>query len=154
MPDKTMLQKVSEETMRFMRGKYALDETGDGKDKLKFRKSGKTVLNIHICEDCYKFLLVFGKEEREKFEAVRDTFPKDIVDIYDNSKTFHDGKWMWFPVADMETLEAVKRLILIKKNLTVSPSRPGMPFGPAAVIAATCASTLREARSARSSGLT
>jgi hypothetical protein len=123
MPDKTMLQKVSEETMRFMRGNYALDEIGDGKDKLKFRKSGKTVLNIHICEDCYKFLLVFGKQEREKFEAARDTFPKAITDIYDNSKTFHDGKWMWFPVADLETLEAVKRLILIKKK----PNRKPFP---------------------------
>lgn len=30
MNDKTGLKKVSEETMRFMRGKYVLDEVGDG----------------------------------------------------------------------------------------------------------------------------
>lgn len=38
MNERTMLQKVSEETMRFMRGKYVLDEVGDGKDELKFRR--------------------------------------------------------------------------------------------------------------------
>ena len=31
------LKKVSEETMRFMRGNYVLDEVGNGKNELKFR---------------------------------------------------------------------------------------------------------------------
>jgi hypothetical protein len=35
-----MLQKVSEETMIFMRGKYTFDEIGNGTDKLTF------------CENC------------------------------------------------------------------------------------------------------
>lgn len=117
------LQKVSEETMRFMRGQYALDEVGDGKDELKFRRGGKTVLTIYIREDHFDFLVIFGKVEREKFEAQRDAFPQKIQDIYDNSKTYHDGKWMMIPVADMETLEAVKGLILIKKK----PNRKPFP---------------------------
>ena len=33
--------------MRFMRGKYVLDEVGNEKDELKFRKGGKTVLTIY-----------------------------------------------------------------------------------------------------------
>jgi len=51
MSEKTELQKVSEETMRFMRGKYVLDEVDNCKDELKFRKGGKTVLTISIRED-------------------------------------------------------------------------------------------------------
>lgn len=38
MNERTMLQKVSEETMRFMRGKYVLDEVGNGKDEWKLRR--------------------------------------------------------------------------------------------------------------------
>lgn len=38
MTNKEKLQKVSEEIMRFMRGRYLLDEVGDGKDELKFRR--------------------------------------------------------------------------------------------------------------------
>ena len=129
MSNKTELQKVSEETMRFMRGKYALDEMGITSDKnvplggVKFRRGGKTVVAIYIYDDRFDFLVIFGKAEREKFEARRDAFPPAIQDIYDNSKTYHDGKWMMIPVADLETLEAVKELILIKKK----PNRKPFP---------------------------
>ena len=54
----TELQKVSVETMRFMRGKFALDEV-PGKyydiDCLKFRKGKRTILSINIHEDRYDF---------------------------------------------------------------------------------------------------
>jgi len=119
----TELEKVSEATMRFMRGKYVCDEVGNGKDELKFRRAGKTVLTIYIREGRYDFLVIFGKAEREKFEARRNEFPKKLRDIYDNSKTYHDGKWMMIPVADMKTLEAVKELVMIKKK----PNRKPFP---------------------------
>jgi len=130
MNGKTELEKVSEETIRFMRGKYAADEIGINKatdggsaDGLKFRRSGKTILTIYIYDDRYDFLVIFGKAEREKFEARRDEFPQKIQDIYDNSKTYHDGKWMMIPVADLDTLKAVKQMIMIKKK----PNRKPFP---------------------------
>jgi len=119
----TALQKVSEETMRFMRGKYAADEVGNGKDELKFRRGGKTILAIYIREDRFDFLVIFGKTEREKFEEQRNNFSKKIQNIYDDSKTYHDGKWMLIPIADLETLEEVKKMILIKKK----PNRKPFP---------------------------
>lgn len=123
MSERTMLDMISEETMCFMRGKYALDEVGNGKDELKFRGGGKTVLTVYIRDNRFDFLVIFGKEEREKFELESDIFPKEIRDIYDNSRTYHDGKWMWIPVADLDTLEGVKRLIMIKKK----PNRKPFP---------------------------
>ena len=126
------LKKVGAETMRFMRGKYALDEIGNGVDELKFRRGGKTILTIYIREDRYDFLVIFGKAEREKFEAAREDFPASIQEIYDNSTTYHDGKWMSIPVKDLETLEVVKRLVLIKKR----PNRK--PFSKEGAIYADC----------------
>lgn len=121
MDKKAELQKISEETMRFMRGKYVLDEVGNGKDELKFRRSGKTVLTIYIRQEHYDFLVIFGKAERDIFEARRNDFPHKIQEIYDNSKTYHDGKWMTISVADLDTLEAVKKLVLIKKKPNRKP---------------------------------
>jgi len=125
MSDLTELQKVSAETMRFMRGKYRLDEVPCTFDNncIKFRQGSRTILAIYIHEDRYDFLVIFGKQEREKFDAVRDEFPQKIQDIYDNSKTYHDGKWMLIPISDLDTLEAVKKMILIKKN----PNRKPFP---------------------------
>ena len=48
MSDKTELQKVSEETMRFIRGKYVLDEVGDGKDKESCLMPCLYGLELHI----------------------------------------------------------------------------------------------------------
>jgi len=90
---------------------------------LKFRQGKKTILSINILEDRYDFQIIFGKTEREIFDARRDEFPRNIQDIYDNSATFHDGKWMMFPIADIESLEAVKPLIFIKKK----PNRKPFP---------------------------
>ena len=126
MSEKTELQKVSEETMRFMRGNYVLDEV-PGKyydiDCLKFRQGKRTILSINIHEDHYDFQIIFGKAEREKFEARRNEFPKAIQDLYDKERTLHDGKWMLIRVEDMATLEVVKQMILIKKN----PNRKPFP---------------------------
>ncbi len=118
---KADLKKVSAEIMQFMRGKYVLDEVGNGKNELKFRRGGKTILTILIQDDHYEFLLIFGMAEREIFEQRRNEWAQVIRDIYDKSKTYHDGKWMWIPVADPETLEAVKQLIMIKKKPNRKP---------------------------------
>jgi hypothetical protein len=124
MSKKPMLQNVSEETMRFMRGKYVLDEVA-GKyydiDCLKFRQGKKTILSINIHEDHYDFQIIFGNAERTKFEARRSEFPKAIQDLYDKERTLHDGKWLLIRVEDMVALEVVKQLILIKKNPNRKP---------------------------------
>lgn len=116
-----MLEKVSHETMVFMRGKYRLDEIGDGKDELKFKQGQKTILTIYIHEDRFTFLVIFGKKEREIFDARREEFSQYILDYYDNSKTYHDGKWMFIDVRNTEQLEEVKQLVLIKKKPNRKP---------------------------------
>ena len=126
MSKKTELQKVSEETMRFMRGSYVLDEipwTYNGTDSLKFRQGKKTVLSIYIYEDRYDFQIIYGKTEREKFEAQRSEFSKELQEIYDKAQTYHDGKWMMISVNNIGTLEAVKPMILLKKK----PNRKPFP---------------------------
>ncbi len=123
MTEEAILQKVSAETMCFMRGKYVLDEIGNGKDELKFRRGERTVLTIRIRNNCYEFIVVFGKAECEKFETQRNEFSQAMQDIYDNSKTYRVGKWIVISVTDLHTLETVKQLILIKKK----PDRKPFP---------------------------
>ena len=119
----TILEQISHETMVFMRGKYRLDEIGDGKDELKFKQGAKTILTIYIHEDKFTFLIIFGKKEREYFEMHIDDFSQYIRNFYDNSKTYHDGKWMFIDVSTLEQLEEIKKMILIKKK----PNRKPFP---------------------------
>jgi hypothetical protein len=92
MSTQTELQEIREETMRFMRDHYDLDEVSD------------------------------GEKERAGFEAARDRFSPRIQEIYDASRTYHDGKWVFFPVAEMSMLEEVKQVIVVKKK----PNRKGI----------------------------
>ena len=126
------LEKISHETMVFMRGKYCLDEIGDGKDTLRFKQGKKTILTIYVRKDRYSFLIIFGKKEREQFERERKCFSEHICQIYDHSKTYHDGKWMLFDVTAPEQLEEIKRLIRIKKK----PNRK--PFPPNGAVYSQC----------------
>ena len=123
---KIELQKVSGETMRFMRGKYKLDEV-PGKyydtDCLKFRQGKRTILSINIHEDHYDFQIIYGKVERERFEARLSEFPQAIQDLYNNSRVLYDGLWMLIRVDNLKTLEAVKQMIMIKKK----PNRKPLP---------------------------
>ncbi|MDE7225237.1 MAG: DUF3788 domain-containing protein [Acetatifactor sp.] len=64
----TTYEQISHQTMVFMRGKYRLDEIGDGKEELKFKQGPKTILTIYTREDKYTFLIIFGRKEREAFE--------------------------------------------------------------------------------------
>lgn len=117
------LEKVSHETMKFMRGRYRLDEIGDGKDELKFRQGQKTILTIYTHEDKFTFLLIFGKKERDAFEKVQNDYSQWIREYYDNAQTYHDGKWMYIDVTNLEQLEELKKLIQIKKR----PNRKPFP---------------------------
>lgn len=117
----TEILKVKFETVKFMRGKYMLNEVGDGKNELKFKHGKKTILTIYLYEDRLVFLIIFGKVEREIFIKIKNEFSQYIQDYYDNSKTYHDGKWMFIEVLSLEVLEEVKRLIQIKKKPNRKP---------------------------------
>ncbi len=119
----TILEQISHETMVFMRGKYCLDEIGDGKGELKFKQGQKTIVTVYIHEDRFTFLIIFGKKERECFEMQKSEFSKYVCDHYDNSKVYHDGKWMYIDVNTLAQLEEVKKLIFIKKK----PNRKPFP---------------------------
>ena len=103
----TGLERVSHEAMVFMRGKYRLDEAGNGKDELKFKQGKKTILTVYIREGRFDFMIIFGKGEREAFEERRKEFSPWVQEVYDSAKTYHDGKWMMFGIDSLERLEAL-----------------------------------------------
>jgi len=102
-----------------MRGKYKLDEVAGmfyDAPCVKFRQGKKTIVSINLHKDYYVFQIILGKIEREKFESIKHEFPIEIQELYDRERTLHDGKWLFIRVDNLQILEAVKKLILIKKN--------------------------------------
>jgi hypothetical protein len=91
-------------------GKYGVWE-------VKYRRSGRTLCAFYAKEGYFTVLIVFGKAEREKFELDQDDFNSEVVELYENTHQYHDGKWLWVNVRDMRLIKDVKQLIMIKKKL-------------------------------------
>ena len=58
----TEFEEVKQETVKFLRGKYKLDEIPYKNHEIKFRQGAKTIVSVTVEETKLKFLLVFGKK--------------------------------------------------------------------------------------------
>ncbi|MDP4093975.1 MAG: DUF3788 domain-containing protein [Bacillota bacterium] len=86
------------------------------KYEFKYRRGGKTLVTFYIEKGTLTILIVFGKAERANFEQLQNEFSSEIVQLYNNTPQYHDGKWLWISLSDKSIIEEVKKLILIKRK--------------------------------------
>lgn len=82
----------------------------------KYRRGGKTLCALYARENCAVFMVILGKEEREKFERDREDYSLEVRKVYDESRTYHDGKWMMFELTDESLFSDFMRLLKIKRK--------------------------------------
>lgn len=104
------------EIIGYIRVNYAMDELWNDKDEFKFRKGGKTFATFYLREGYFTLLIIFGKGERTAFEEIQNQFPQYILDYYKNSKTYHDGKWMFIDIHNNEFIPDLIKMLNIKKK--------------------------------------
>lgn len=105
---------------------YDMDTTWDKSGKAwtyeyKYRRGGKTLCGLYARENCVGFLVILGKDERLKFEQERETFSAEVQRIYDETKTYHDGKWLMFEPTDISLFDDFIRLLRIKRKPNRKP---------------------------------
>ncbi len=105
-----------EKLVGHIRVRYAMDELWDEKDELKFRRGGKTLATVYLREGFFILLIIFGRQEREAFEAAQESFSPFVRNFYENSRTYHDGKWMFIEVRPGADVGELIRLLHIKKK--------------------------------------
>ena len=82
----------------------------------KYRRGGKTLCCLYAKNHCVGFLVIFGKEERVKFEAIRGTLSSAVCRQYDEAKTYHDGKWVMFEPTDTAEFDDYMKLLAVKRK--------------------------------------
>ena len=85
-------------------------------NEYKYRRGGKTLCALYARRNCIGFMVILGKEERLKFETERGSYSEEVQSVYDESPTYHDGKWMMFEPADTSLFEDFIRLLKIKRK--------------------------------------
>ncbi len=84
--------------------------------ELKYRRGGKTLCALYPKEQGIRVLIILGKVERDKFESSREDFSEYINNFYDNTKQYHDGKWLYLDKINDEIVKDIEKLLLIKKK--------------------------------------
>ena len=82
----------------------------------KYRREGKTLCALYAKEKVFGFMIIFGKAEREKVEAIRNDLSSEAQLIYDEATTYHDGKWMMFELTDTSLFPDMEKLLRIKRK--------------------------------------
>ena len=82
----------------------------------KYRRGGKTLCALYAKEQTIGFMVILGKDERTKFESMREMFSNAAQKIYDETTTFHDGKWLMFELKDTSLFNDIQRLLSIKRK--------------------------------------
>lgn len=113
--------KVWQETCLMVDGLYDMEQlwnTGGKawKYEYKYRRGGKTLCALYARENCFGFMIIFGKDERAKFELNREFYSNPVQSLYDRATTYHDGKWMMFELTDTSLFDDLRKLLAIKRK--------------------------------------
>ena len=119
LPEKTM--QLWEEKTAAIDALYDVDRLWDKgfgcwQVEYKYRRGGKTLCTFYAREGEAVLLITYGKAEREKFDLIRDSFSEELQKIYDETKTLHDGKWLWIPLDDALKTEDMMAMLKIKRR--------------------------------------
>ena len=82
----------------------------------KYRRGGKTLCSLYAKDNRIGFMIIFGKNEREKLEEIRDTLSDAVCRRYDEAKTYRDGKWVMFEPTDTSEFYDYMKLLAVKRK--------------------------------------
>ena len=82
----------------------------------KYRRGGKTLCSLYAKNNCVVFMIIFGKDERAKFEDIRETVSDTVCKQYDEAQTYRDGKWVMFEPADTTEFDDYMKLLAVKRK--------------------------------------
>ncbi|MFW9809746.1 MAG: DUF3788 domain-containing protein [Candidatus Thorarchaeota archaeon] len=83
---------------------------------IRYRRGGKTLTAFYPENGGFTVQVILGKKEVEKFQSMREKLSTDIVQLFDETKQLHDGRWLWIKQPGTGTVEDIKKLIQLKRK--------------------------------------
>ena len=83
---------------------------------VRYRKSGKTLVTLFPESGGFTALVVLGKKEIVKAEAVLDKLSMKVRKLFRETNQLHDGRWLWLRPTSKADLESIKMLLNAKRR--------------------------------------
>lgn len=101
--------------------RYDMDRLWDSGGKswtyeYKYRRGGKTLCSLYAKSRCMGFLVIFGKAERAKVEAIWESLSPAVRAQYEAAQTYHDGKWVMFSPTGTSNFAEYMELLALKRR--------------------------------------
>lgn len=103
-------------------GVFAPDWLYGGKNRGWALRYKKTKALVTLVPEYRRFsaVVVMGGAEREKFEERRYAWHPQLLKLYDEAKTYIDGKWLTVSISSADDLHDVTELLTMKRPPAVS----------------------------------
>ena len=88
---------------------------GEWDVEYKYRRGGKTLCTFYAKKDNACILIIYGKAEREKFEKIKSGISESLLNIYEKTEIYHDGKWLWIHLDEKLALGDIIEMLKIKR---------------------------------------
>jgi len=91
----------------------------EGKDKkmvIRYRQSGRTLVTLYPDENSLGVLVVLGRKEVAKTEALTDELNAGIRELFMKTEQLHDGRWLWLKPSSQSDLDSIKLLLSTKRR--------------------------------------
>ena len=85
---------------------------------IKYRKRGKSLCTMYPMQHHFIVLIVVGKKEESNVEREihAGVFTSYVQQLYWNTPFSAMGRWMMIEVRDVDTIQDIKTLLVIKQN--------------------------------------
>ena len=112
---------VWQQLCRAIEERYDMERLWDSGGKswtyeYKYRRGGKTLCSLYAKSQCMGFLVIFGKAERAKVEAIWESLSPAVRAQYEAAQTYHDGKWVMFYPTDTTSFVDYMELLALKRR--------------------------------------
>ena len=103
--------------VEFYPGVFAPDWLYGGRNRGWSLRYKKTRVLCTLVPEYWLFstVVVMGGAEREKFEERRYVWRPHLVKLYDEAKTYIDGKWLTVAISSADDLHDVAELLTLKR---------------------------------------
>lgn len=83
---------------------------------INYKAGSRSILSIHPERKAFMMLLVFGHKELEKYVEVEESISSATATLIENTKKYHDGKWILLRVTKVEQYEDCIKLLAVKRS--------------------------------------
>ena len=87
---------------------------------VKYRKAGRTLVSLTPDEGCFTVLVVLGAAETEAARKLE--LGEHVRAIFEDAKQFHDGRWLFVPVASEQDVQDIEELLVLKRRPRRAPA--------------------------------